>query len=273
MKNYNYHFLAIFISLFFISSCDNSRKLLNQNNQKIVFKPSYNNKSLNCNSSIQHSNQSWKFNQVQFFISAIELKGNKGKWQKGSLIKSLYQTDKIALLGEYCELSNKQSNANWVLNFDEKIDLANTTHIRFDLGLPFAINHLNPLTQESPLNIPTMFWGWQKGHKFLRLEMETNNDNWLFHLGSVGCKAASPLRAPKQECLYPNRYTYELPITKKDNQITLEFAALLNNITINEQASCQSSPDNTSCQTLLNNLKEKGKHSVFKSKNEVIDND
>jgi len=262
--------LTALFCLLFISSCDSSEKLISTNNESIIFSPTFKGETLTCNSVIAHSNKKWHYTQLQFFVSSIELQNNKLEWQKASLIKSVYQTDKIALLGEHCDSSNKKNNANWRLILDPKIDLTKITRIRFHLGLPFAINHLNPLTQESPLNISTMFWGWQKGHKFLRLEMASSNDNWLFHLGSIGCKAASPLRAPKEECRYPNRYVFELPIYDENNQITFDLSTLLSNMTITEQASCQSSPNKSSCQALFSNFRKKGELSVFQSSKKDI---
>ena len=36
--------------------------------------------------------------------------------------------------------------------------------------MPWQLNHQNPLTASSPLNISEMFWSWQLGHKFLRFD-------------------------------------------------------------------------------------------------------
>ena len=204
--------LTTLFCLFFISSCDNSKKSVSKNNHEISFVPTYKGKSVTCNSVIAHSNDSWLYTQLQLFISDFYLKDSAGQWQKATLEKSAFQTANVVLLGENCNLSIEKSKANWSVTFIKQADLINGSHIRFTLGLPFAINHLNPLTQENPLNVPTMFWGWQQGHKFLRLEMSSKNNDWLFHLGSVACKSASPLRAPNQACRYPNRYTFELPI-------------------------------------------------------------
>jgi uncharacterized repeat protein (TIGR04052 family) len=265
MLRFKHAVLALSVCIFFLSSCDNSENSAEKNNI-LYFQPSFNDKALTCNRSISLSGKAWHYNQLQFFISEIELKHHQGKWKKSSLLISPYQTDKIALLGEYCNNNKVKNKGNWLLEFDANTALTNTTHIRFTLGLPFAINHLNPLTQESPLNIPAMFWGWQKGHKFLRVEMASNNDNWLFHLGSVGCSAASPLRAPKQECRYPNRYTFELPISKENNNIIFDLGALFNKLTITEQSSCQSSPKINSCQTLFSNLSKQDINSVFQQR-------
>lgn len=263
MNTYKFVLFTAFILPMFISSCDTSNSLDISSNNTIIFQPTYHGKAVNCTSKIKHSNKHWHYSQLQFYISAIALKNSRGEWQKTELIKSPFQTEYIALIGEHCNLGNTKNKSNWQLNIAKHADLNNFSHIRFDIGLPFDINHLNPLTQESPLNVPNMFWGWQKGHKFLRLEMLSDTDNWLFHLGSTGCFAQSPLRAPKKECRYPNRKSFELALNKAKTPITFDLAKLLNNVILQEQTSCQSSPENTSCQTLFNNLNSKGEQSVF----------
>jgi len=234
--------------IFFLAACDGALKEQENSFNSIEFTPHFNGEALQCNRDFVIDNYQWQFNQLQFFISSIEIKVND-TWLKPTLIISSYQTEEIALLGEYCADTNQE---NWQLVFNDIFEKA--SQIRFTLGLPFAVNHLNPLTQESPLNIPSMFWGWQKGHKFLRLEMTSANDSWLFHLGSVGCKASSPLRAPKQECLYPNRYTYKLPISRTNNKISVDLSALIQGIKLSAETSCQSSPENKSCQQIIKNL-------------------
>jgi uncharacterized repeat protein (TIGR04052 family) len=63
------------------------------------------------------------------------------------------------------------------------------TGIRFKLGVPFDLNHANAATADSPLNLTSMFWGWQGGYKFIRSEGTSTGlpDGWLVHLGSTGC--------------------------------------------------------------------------------------
>lgn len=261
--------IALVLFVILISGCDSSDKPTRAQNDKLIFQPIFRNDLINCDSVLLHSNSKWRFTQLQFYISSIELKNKAGKWQKAPLVKSPYQTDNSALLGEHCNSSNTKNKAKWSLIFDESAELANAVAMRFDLGLPFTVNHLNPLTQDSPLNIPTMFWSWQQGHKFLRLEMTSNSDNWLFHLGSVGCKAASPLRSPKDECRYPNRYPFELALNNENNQIIFDLSALLNNVLITKQTSCQSSPEKSSCKQLFENLKQTNAQSVYHLKSKI----
>lgn len=261
MFNVKLAILSVLIGSFFLSSCDTSQKSVNP---LILFKPTFNGAMINCSSTFTHSAKQWHYTQLQFFISDIQIQIQDGKWRTPKLTKSPHQSNNSVLLGEHCEHSNVLNNINWQVSLVKNTNVTNLNRIRFTLGLPFAVNHLNPLTQESPLNIPSMFWGWQKGHKFLRLEMMTADDNWIFHLGSVGCQASSPLRAPAQSCRYPNRYTFELPLTQDNNTVVLELAALLNTLELSAQTSCQSSPNNVSCLTLVNNLTGNDKNSIFR---------
>ena len=43
--------------------------------------------------------------------------------------------------------------------------------IRLTVGVPFELNHANPLAAAAPLDRGEMFWSWQSGHKFLRADL------------------------------------------------------------------------------------------------------
>lgn len=76
--------------------------------------------------------------------------------------------------------------------------------ITFNLGLPFGLNHANPLKAPAPLNLGELFWTWQLGYKFLRLDIQTTKTAWSLHLGSNGCHSPSALRPPLNTCEQPN---------------------------------------------------------------------
>jgi len=87
--------------------------------------------------------------------------------------------------------------------------------VRFSVGVPFELNHVNPLTAAAPLNRADMFWAWQTGYKFLRVDLADKSGaqqgrEWSFHLGSTGCSSASALRPPSQPCKQPNIMRIEL---------------------------------------------------------------
>lgn len=63
--------------------------------------------------------------------------------------------------------------------------------LSFSVGVPFELNHNDAAAAPSPLNLSTMFWSWQGGYKFLRLDGASTGqpDGALVHLGSTGCEA------------------------------------------------------------------------------------
>ena len=227
----------------------------------VFFNPIFKNMPLSCESNFHASDnkkinvgelKNWQYQQLQFYIHGVEVKTKNNGWQPWRMTTNANQASNVALLGETCNENTQQSN--WQLELVPLDDSANITDIRFTLGVPFELNHLNPLTQPSPINDSSMFWGWRGGHKFMRVELVSQGDDWLFHLGSIGCKALSPVRAPKSECLHPNRVSVSLPFTEKTSAIKFDLAVLLHDIALTRENSCQSAVDEESCKTLFKNL-------------------
>lgn len=85
--------------------------------------------------------------------------------------------------------------------------------LEFTVGVPENLNHNNPLRAQAPLNDSSMFWSWQQGYKFLRIDGVYANEgsaresegNWVFHLGSTGCDSPSALRPPEKPCRNSHR--------------------------------------------------------------------
>lgn len=65
------------------------------------------------------------------------------------------------------------------------------TALEFKVGLPPEQNHLDGATAPAPLNAPGMWWSWQGGYKFLKLDVRTRgNETYFFHLGASGCRGS-----------------------------------------------------------------------------------
>jgi uncharacterized repeat protein (TIGR04052 family) len=243
---------------------------------KISFQAVYKNTAINCVSTFSDVHelkssepQKWQYQQLQFFIHGVEVNTRKNGWQPWLMTTNVNQADNVALLGEICD--RKNGKGYWQLELIPLDESVVVTDIRFTLGVPFTLNHLNPLTQPSPLNEASMFWGWQGGHKFMRAELVSQNDDWLFHLGSTGCKALSPVRAPKNECLYPNRVSVSLPFTLENSTIEFDLALLVRDVGLARKNSCQSAADEEGCKMLFKNLGLGANNSneslLFKTKN------
>lgn len=62
------------------------------------------------------------------------------------------------------------------------------TGLSFRLGVPFSLNHGDPIRAQPPLNDSTMHWNWQGGYKFLRLDGKVSQQPYIVHIGSTGCE-------------------------------------------------------------------------------------
>jgi len=116
-----------------------------------------------------------------------------------------WQNDRVALI----DLAGAGAQSTTVTG-TVAAPAARYSGIRFTVGVPFDLNHGNPLTAGAPLDRGDMFWAWQSGHKFLRVDFATDAQQWSFHLGSTGCSSASALRPPQRACAQPNLIRIEL---------------------------------------------------------------
>lgn len=60
--------------------------------------------------------------------------------------------------------------------------------IRFQIGVPEELNHLDAATAPAPLNQPGMWWSWKGGFKYIRLDVTTRgNPTYYLHMGATSC--------------------------------------------------------------------------------------
>jgi uncharacterized repeat protein (TIGR04052 family) len=103
----------------------------------------------------------------------------------------VWQSEGVALIdfeaGDGCEGGNAPTNTALVGTVPASTGAI--TGLRFRIGVPEARNHLDSATAPSPLNLSSMYWGWQGGYKFLRVEGRTTGQpaGMRMHLGSTAC--------------------------------------------------------------------------------------
>ena len=206
----------------------------------------FQNQPIDCKSKITLTNGQGQLSQLQFYLADFQLNGQTLLLQQNA--DTPWQQTRLALLGTDC-----QNKGQWQLHFAEAVPLG---ALSFYLGVPAELNHQNPLTAVTPLNQADMFWNWQGGHKFFRLELQGTAQSWALHLGSTGCKSASVLRPPAQPCEQPNLAKVRLPYQGEAN-LTLDLAPLLADFSPSAAQSCMSDPLKHSCQLLLPRLLQK----------------
>ncbi|MET1254028.1 MbnP family copper-binding protein [Aliikangiella maris] len=231
------------------------------NNTLIVnFKPKYQQQELTCDSHITQTNKLWQINQFQFYISDVSLMADN-QWHSAKFVTSAAtqnSTERVALLGGVCP-----QPFNWQVTLQSTVPATGIKQIRFSLGVPFDLNHQNPMTQPSPLNQPDMFWTWQLGHKFMRLELTTSQQDWIFHLGSTGCQSASSMRAPSTQCKHPNLVDITLENFQADKTIQVDLFQLIRSIDFLDEPACQSEQHSALCQKLFSRLGIDAKQQLF----------
>lgn len=133
--------------------------------------------------------------------------------------------------------------------------------VRFALGLPFDVNHKEVTLQPSPLNLSRMFWSWNAGYKFMRLDLRSTGQpkGWMIHLGSTGCQPNDSPSTPPVSCKYANLATIDLPYAQGRDEIRLDLKQLLaeSNVDINQEKTamgCMSGPTDQECAPLFKAL-------------------
>ncbi len=104
------------------------------------------------------------------------------------------------------------------------------TGLRFDLGLPFEKNHREPTLQPSPLNLSRLFWSWNAGYKFLRMDLRTTGQpkGWMLHLGSTACLPDTTPTTVPGSCGRRNLVTVDLPeFAPSRDLVEIDLLALL----------------------------------------------
>ncbi len=140
--------------------------------------------------------------------------------------------------------------------------------LEFTLGVPFERNHGDPTVQPSPLSQTRLFWSWNAGYKFMRVDMRATPadsataapKSWVIHLGSTGCTPSGGASVVPTTCANPNRARIALDaINPLRDTITVDLGALLadSDLLVNTEktaAGCMSAGTDPDCGPLFGSL-------------------
>jgi uncharacterized repeat protein (TIGR04052 family) len=146
---------------------------------------------------------------LQFYVHDVALRGADGRWRELKLANGgRWQSNRVALI----DLAGSAGAERSAALHGALAEGANQRYsaVRFTVGVPFDLNHANPLTAAAPLDRGELFWSWQLGYKFLRADLTDGEREWSFHLGSTGCVSASSVRPPSTPCARPNRIRVQI---------------------------------------------------------------
>lgn len=134
--------------------------------------------------------------------------------------------------------------------------------VRFVLGVPEHLNHINQATAPSPLSLTALFWSWNAGYKFLRAEVLSDGlpQGFFVHLGSTHCLPEGRATAPATSCGNANRLEVELPFDPDQaDHVVFDLAALLEGTALTgseevQRGACMSSPQDARCAPVFSAL-------------------
>ncbi|MDO6681969.1 metallo-mystery pair system four-Cys motif protein [Oceanobacter sp. 5_MG-2023] len=192
----------------------------------------------------------------RLYVSDVQVATDDGEFVSLTLDSSDWQYENVALLdfedgSDTCTSSTTAMNSVITGTAPE----ADYSRVRFTVGVPEDLNHLDSDTAVSPLNISGLHWSWAGGYKHARLDVV----DWNIHLGTTGCTLDE--NNDNLDCTdsRPNRPTYTFSnVTLASSTINFDYAALVadSDITTDEGGAtgCMSSATDPECAEIFTNL-------------------
>lgn len=200
------------------------------------------------------------FNDFRFYVSNIQLITADGAMVPFELEQDgIWQVENVALLDFEDGSASCSEIGNAALNGEVRgtAPAGEYVGLQFDLGVPFELNHADVLTAPSPLNIAALWWNWQGGYKFIRVDLMTDGADPAFnvHLGSTGCDSPAAVIAPQEPCSRPNMTTITLDnFNMMRDVVVADMAGLLAETALYETTpmppGCMSGFDDPDCPTV-----------------------
>ncbi len=198
------------------------------------------------------------FSDFRFYVSDVRLINDQGAEVPVTLTQDgLWQVENIALLDfenatGACGEAGTEAMNNQIVG---TVPGGTYNGIVFTLGVPFAQNHLDTTTAPSPLNVSALWWNWQAGYKFARVDLlieGTEPAGYNIHLGSTGCLSDNSNTAPATDCSNSNRVEVRLnDFDPAANTIVADAGGLLQRTDLSQNApeppGCMSMTSDSDC--------------------------
>ncbi|MFA5963126.1 MAG: MbnP family copper-binding protein [Sphingomonas sp.] len=199
----------------------------------------------------------------RFYVTNVELIDARGRKIPVKLDQDgLWQYRDVALL-DFEDGSGPCSGGNSGLNLavKGKVPAGRYVGMSFDVGLPDDLDHADASVAPAPLNFTSMFWVWQAGYRFFKVDMEGKfatmrpgvQTGFSVHIGSTDCGHGPMTAPPVKQCERPNRIavTFAKFAPAKDH-VTVDLAAILAGTDVTRNTpdtapGCMSGQDDPEC--------------------------
>lgn len=197
----------------------------------------------------------------RFYVHDVELIDADGNAVAVELdVDGKWQTERVALLdfedgSGSCDNGNADTNAKVV----GMVPAGDYDGLRFKVGVPFEDNHADVTLADSPLNIPSMFWNWNGGYKFVRIDNNTSGvPSFNVHVGSTACDG--DMMGNVNGCDNENRPAFAFDtFDPASNVVVLDLAELLAGVDVDTNSpdtppGCMSVPSDPECAPIFDAL-------------------
>jgi uncharacterized repeat protein (TIGR04052 family) len=191
----------------------------------LPFELSYHGQPVSCEH-FPSSTDDITLKDFRLYLHDVALQNSTGEWTALELDQNNWQNGVTTLLDfenakANCKLGNQATNTL----ISGNLPADDYQAVRFKVGVPFDLNHQNPLIAKPPLNESSMHWHWQGGYKFVRAEFTINNQPRRMHVGSLQCKGEI---GNITHCEKPNRPQFTLnDLEMSKTTITVSLDKLL----------------------------------------------
>lgn len=192
----------------------------------------------------------------RLYISSLQVATDSGEFVDVALDQTDWQYQNVALI-DFEDGSSTCSSGTTAMhkNISGTVPAGQYSRVRFTIGVPQELNHLDRTSAASPLNIDGMTWSWAGGYKHARMDV----NGWNIHLGTTGCTLDANNENLDCSNDRPNRPTYTFnAVDLKNSVITLDYAALVSTSDITANAGgavgCMSAETDPECAPLFSKL-------------------
>jgi uncharacterized repeat protein (TIGR04052 family) len=186
---------------------------------------------------------------LRFYVSDVQLVDADGRAHDVRYATEFeWQNDAVALV----DLENGEGaceNGTTAVH-DRLLGVARAREyrgLRFTVGVPFRLNHANPITATPPLDDADMHWHPRSGYKFLRAGVSNGSDSFWIHGGSTGCEGTV---GHITGCRFPNRIEVFMPdFVPGEHAVAFDLGALIADIDLedNTPSACSSGLAESAC--------------------------
>ena len=209
----------------------------------IEFSPTWAGQAILCDSAVI------ALTDLRFYVSNVALIDSRGNEHRVSLTPDeRWQQQDVALI-DLESGTGRCSNGTPDIrtSIEGTVTASDFVGVKFTIGVPFEMNHANPLLAQPPLDDAAMHWHWRSGYKFLRAGVATEADGFWIHLGSTGCEGTIHNISG---CNSPNRVEVEFAdFSMETDLIAIELSELFRGVDLENgvRSDCSSSPAELAC--------------------------